>query len=72
SVLAYGLPLVFMIAGMFLGSLVSDNELIQALSALFFGGVGALYLLLSEKKRRKTQRFKCVVSSSSGDQRKLS
>lgn len=72
SVLAYGIPLALMIAGMFLGSLVSDNELIQAFLAVSFGGVGVLYLFLSEKKRRKTQRFKCAVSSSSGNQRKLS
>ena len=62
SVLAYGLPLAALIVGLLIGFLVSDNELIQALLAVVFGGIGALWLGLSEKKRRDTQRFKCTVS----------
>ena len=62
SVLAYGIPLAALVAGLAIGCLVSRNELIQALFAVISGGIGALWLLVSEKKRRNTQRFKCTVS----------
>ncbi|MCR4620732.1 MAG: SoxR reducing system RseC family protein [Clostridiales bacterium] len=62
SLLAYGVPLVFLIAGLCLGYLISSNELVQTLLALLFGGAGALILLASEKKRRKTRRYRCTVS----------
>ena len=62
SALAYGLPLALLVLGLFIGSLVSENELVQALLAVLFGSVGALWLVLSEKKRRNTRRFKCTVS----------
>lgn len=59
SLLAYGLPLVCLLAGLVLGSLLFSQEWAQALSAILMLGVGLAILAATEKKRRATGQYVC-------------
>lgn len=59
SLLAYGLPLVCLLAGLVLGSLLFSQEWAQALSAILMLGIGLAILAATEKKRRATGQYVC-------------
>lgn len=59
SLLAYGLPLACLIAGLLLGSLLFSQEWTQALSAILMLGVGLAILAATEKKRKADRQYVC-------------
>lgn len=58
SLLAYGIPLVTMLLGLWLGGLFGRGELFQALGALVMLGVGILILKLIEPRLKKSGMLK--------------
>lgn len=69
SLLAYGLPLVCLLAGLVLGSLLFSQEWAQALSAILMLGVGLAILAATEKKRRATGQYVCRAEKTNPTQR---
>ena len=59
SLLAYGLPLACLIAGLLLGSVLFSQEWAQALSAILMLGVGLAVLAATEKKRKADRQYVC-------------
>lgn len=59
SLLAYGLPLVSLIAGLLLGRLLFAQEWAQALSAILMLSVGLAVLAATEKKRKASGQYVC-------------
>ncbi len=59
SLLAYGLPLVSLIAGLLLGRLLFAQEWAQALSAILMLRVGLAVLAATEKKRKASGQYVC-------------
>ncbi len=59
SLLAYGLPLACLIAGLLLGSVLFSQEWAQALSAILMLGVGLAVLAATEKKRKANRQYVC-------------
>ena len=57
--LAYGMPFIALMAGLILGYLIFDSELMQVLSALLFLACGLVYLWKTEKKRRESGAYEC-------------
>ena len=53
SLLGYALPLLMLLLGMALGTIIFDNEGLWALLGLIFMGLSWLILRLTEKKMRK-------------------
>lgn len=69
SLLAYGLPLVCLLAGLVLGSLLFSQEWAQALSAILMLGVGLAILAATEKKRRATGQYVCRAEKANPTQK---
>ena len=61
SLLAYGVPLLCLVAGLLLGHLVFEAEALQALIAAVFTLLGLVWLALGEKKRRRKREFECAA-----------
>jgi len=59
SLLAYGLPLACLIAGLLLGNVLFSQEWAQALSAILMLGVGLAVLAATEKKRKADRQYVC-------------
>ena len=59
SLLAYGLPLACLIAGLLLGGILFSQEWAQALSAILMLGVGFAVLAATEKKRKAGGQYVC-------------
>ena len=62
SVVAYGLPVAAMFAGLLLGTLISDTDYVQALCALAGLAVGLAAVKVIDKKLKKTGRYTPKVS----------
>lgn len=72
SVIAYGIPLVFMLAGMFLGGPIADalatsRDITQAVAALISTALGLLLIKLLEPKIKGSGNFSPRVLSLSDD-----
>ena len=61
TLLAYGVPLVFLLLGLLLGRLLFPSEALQALTAGLCTVLGLIWLALGEKKRRRTKTFECTA-----------
>lgn len=59
TLIAYGLPLVCLLAGLLLGSLLFSAEWLQALTALIFLLIGWSIIRATEKKRKNSETFTC-------------
>lgn len=59
SLLAYGLPLICLLAGLFLGWALFSAEWAQALCAILALAAGCAYLAVTEKKRRASGEYAC-------------
>ncbi len=60
---AYGLPLICLIAGLLLGTLVFSAEWAQALCAIISLALGYTSIKLTEKKRRASGAFECKATN---------
>lgn len=63
TLLAYGLPFLCLLAGLFAGGLLFRAEWAQALTAVVFLAGGCAYIALTEKKRRKNGKYACQTHS---------
>ena len=59
SLLAYGLPLACLVAGLLLGWQLFNEEWAQALCAIALLAAGCAYLAVTEKRRRASGAFAC-------------
>ena len=59
TLLAYGLPLVCLLAGLGLGMVLFRTEWAQAITAVGFLLIGFLLLAITEKKRKKNGLYTC-------------
>ena len=59
TLLAYGVPLLCLVAGLLLGSAIFKSELFQAITAGAFTLAGLVWLAISEKKRKSSGKFEC-------------
>lgn len=57
SLIAYGVPLAALIAGLFIGQALFDAEGAQALTAIICLALGCVWLKYSEKNRRAAGTF---------------
>ena len=62
TLLAYGLPLCCLLAGLVLGFILFKSEIAQAICAIVSLGIALFMLALSEKKRRRSGKYKCTAS----------
>lgn len=62
SVVAYGLPVAALFAGLIMGALISDTDYVQALCALAGLAVGLAAVRILDRKLRKTGRYTPRVS----------
>ncbi len=60
---AYGLPLICLLAGLLLGTLVFSDEWAQAACAIISLALGYAFIKLTEKKRRASSAFECRATS---------
>lgn len=70
SMLAYGIPLVMMLAGLWIGSLIGETDLAMVLGALLMTALGVLILKLLEPSLRRSGVFRpqaCPISQLSQD-----
>lgn len=67
SLLAYGLPLLCLIAGLLLGSVLFSQEWAQALSAILMLGVGLAILAATERKRKAGRQYVCRAEKNKPD-----
>ena len=58
SMLAYGIPLVLMLLGIWLGSLIGNTDLYMVAGALIMTALGVLILKLLEPRLRRSGAFK--------------
>ena len=63
TLLAYGLPLICLVAGLLLGTALFDTEWAQALTAIIALAAGYTLLKLTERKRRASGEYECGVSN---------
>lgn len=59
TLIAYGFPLVCMLAGLVLGAYLFKAEWVQALCALTALAAGWLIIRITEKKRSRNQMYAC-------------
>lgn len=59
TLIAYGLPLICLLAGLLIGFALFKAEWLQALTALIFLSVGWTIIKITEKKRRNSETFVC-------------
>ncbi|MBQ3669018.1 MAG: SoxR reducing system RseC family protein [Clostridia bacterium] len=67
TLLAYGVPLAALVAGLLLGSAIFKNEIAQATTAGVFTLAGLVWLALTEKKRRQSGSFECRAQKAEKD-----
>lgn len=62
SVMAYGLPVITLLTGLFIGSMFSDVDYIQALCALAGLGVGLAVVRIIDRRIKKTGKYEPRVT----------
>jgi len=69
TMLAYVLPLVSLILGIFLGSVVFKPEWAQALTGIVCLSASLVFLKATEKKRRRNAQYVCRANKADAEER---